>query len=225
MPVILIADDDPAIRTLLRDFLEGQGFSVLTAADGKEALEIARDTPPDLALLDVMMPWVNGLEVIRELRREGDTPVILLTARAHESDKVAGFGLGADDYVTKPFSFHEVEARVRAVLRRAGHAPADVFQAGEVVLDPGCHRVEVRGEPVTLTRAEFAILRAMMEAPGRVFSRANLLGVLGHDHGGSERTVDSHIRNLRSKIEQDPSAPACIETVFGVGYRVADGAR
>ncbi len=216
---LLIADDEPTIRDLLRDFFEAQGFNVVTAADGKQALAAARESTPDLILLDVMMPWMDGFEVIRTLRREGETPVILLTARAEEADKLSGLGLGADDYITKPFSFHEVAARVQAVLRRS--EPKGVLRGGEVVLDPEAHRVEVSGKLADVTPAEFAILHALMSASGRAHSRIQLLEVLGHDYDGSERTVDSHVRNLRVKIEPDPKNPSHIDTVFGVGYRFA----
>ena len=216
---LLVADDEPAIRNLLRDFFEAQGYTVVTAEDGKQALAVAREARPDLVLLDVMMPWMNGFDVVRELRREGETPVILLTARTEESDKIAGLGLGADDYVTKPFSFQEVAARVQAVLRRTD--PKGMLRGGTIILDPEAHRVSVGGEVVELTPAEFAILNALMGASGRVLSRIHLLSVLGNDYEGSERTVDSHVRNLRSKVEADPKAPEHIETVFGVGYRFA----
>lgn len=218
---LLIADDEPAILNLLRDFFEAQGYRVVTAADGKEALAVAREAMPDLVLLDVMMPWVNGFDVVRELRREGQTPVVLLTARADEADKLNGLGLGADDYVTKPFSFQEVAARVQAVLRRS--EPKGMLRGGDIVLDPSAHRVEVNGEVADLTPAELAILKALMQASGRVLSRIHLLEVLGRDYDGSERTVDSHVRNLRVKIESDPKMPTHIETVFGVGYRFAPG--
>ncbi|OZC03591.1 response regulator transcription factor [Rubricoccus marinus] len=214
---LLVAEDEASIRDLLRDFFEGQGYAVVTATDGQEALAAAREAAPDLVLLDVMMPWMDGFEVIRQLRRDGETPVILLTARAGEADKVEGLGLGADDYVTKPFSFHEVAARVEAVLRRARRG-ADVLRGGDIVLDTGAHRTSARGQAVDLTRAEQTVLRALMEASGRVLSRADLLDVLGLEHG-SERTVDSHVRNLRAKVEADPGAPTHVETVFGVGYR------
>ena len=214
---LLVADDEPAIRDLLRDFLETQGYTVVTASDGKEALAVARETNPDLVLLDVMMPWMDGFDVLRELRRDGETPVIMLTARVGESDKLDGLGLGADDYVTKPFSFHEVAARVKAVLRRS--EAKGVLRGGDVVLDPDAHLVTVRGEAAELTRAEFAVLKALMVAAGRVLSRTQLLDVLGRDDDGSERTIDSHVRNLRVKVEADPKAPTHIETVFGMGYR------
>ena len=216
---LLIADDDNAIRDLLRDFFEALGYTVVTAADGKEALAVAQASRPDLVVLDVMMPWLDGFDVVRALRREGETPVILLTARTEENDKLKGLELGADDYVTKPFSFHEVEARVRAVLRRSN--PKGVLRGGHLTLDPTAHRVEVNGQPMDVTPAEFAVLHALMAASGRALSRLHLLSVLGRDFDGSERTVDSHIRNLRTKIEANPKKPTHIETVFGVGYRFA----
>ena len=218
---LLIAEDEAAIRDLLRDFFEAQGYAVVTAADGDEALARARDAAPDLVLLDVMMPGPDGFEVVRRLRRDGQTPVILLTARVAEMDRVVGLELGADDYVTKPFSLHEVAARVKAVLRRTrAGAPAGVLRGGGVVLDPDRRRVTVRGETADLTPSEFTLLATLLAAPGRVFSRPQLLEVLGAEDG-VERTVDVHIRNLRVKIEADPTAPAHVETVFGVGYRFA----
>ena len=195
----------------------------MTAADGKEALAAAREHDPDLVLLDVMMPWVDGFEVVRQLRRDGETPVILLTARAAETDKVEGLSLGADDYVTKPFSFHEVAARVEAVLRRARRG-IDSLRGGDIELDAGARRATVRGHTADLTPAEFALLRSLMEASGRALSRADLLDVLGLDDG-SERTIDSHVRNLRTKVEVDPKAPTHIETVFGVGSRFGPSVR
>ena len=221
MTTLLIADDERSIRDLLRDFFEAQGYAVVTAADGDEALARARDAAPDLVLLDVMMPGPDGFEVVRRLRRDGQTPVILLTARVAEMDRVVGLELGADDYVTKPFSLHEVAARVKAVLRRTrAGAPAGVLRGGGVVLDPDRRRVTVRGETADLTPSEFTLLATLLAAPGRVFSRPQLLEVLGAEDG-VERTVDVHIRNLRVKIEADPTAPAHVETVFGVGYRFA----
>lgn len=216
---LLIADDEPAIRDVLRDFLSAQGYAVVTAADGTEALAVAQEASPDLVLLDVMMPGLDGFEVIRHLRRNGQTPVILLTARVAEIDRVTGLELGADDYVTKPFSLHEVAARVKAVLRRTRAQPAGgVLRGGSVTLDPERRRVTVMGEEATLTRSEFVILETLMAAPGRVYSRDQLLEVLGADEG-SARTVDVHVRNLRVKIEADASDPTHVETVFGVGYR------
>ena len=221
MTTLLIADDERPIRDLLRDFFEAQGYAVVTAVDGDEALARARDASPDLVLLDVMMPGPDGFEVVRRLRRDGQTPVILLTARVAEMDRVVGLELGADDYVTKPFSLHEVAARVKAVLRRTRAAvPAGLLRGGDIVLDTDRRRVTARGEAVDLTPSEFALLAALMAAPGRVFSRAQLLDVLGAEDG-VERTVDVHVRNLRVKIEAAPTTPAHVETVFGVGYRFA----
>ena len=221
MPALLVADDSPSVRTLLRDYFEGQGYVVLTAADGSEALATAREVQPDLVLLDVMMPGIDGFEVVRQLRRDGETPVILLTARVAEMDRVVGLELGADDYVTKPFSLHELAARVRAVLRRARREPAeaDVLRADGVTLDRTRHRVEVDGHEVSLTPSEFTVLEALMAAPGRVLSRLQLLDALGSGETGSERTVDVHVRNLRAKLEADPAKPELVQTVFGVGYR------
>ncbi|WP_412061274.1 response regulator transcription factor [Rubrivirga sp. IMCC45206] len=224
MTTLLVADDEPAIRGLLRDFFEAQGYAVVTAADGHQALAHARDAAPDLVLLDVMMPGPDGFEVVRQLRRDGQIPVILLTARVSETDRVVGLELGADDYVTKPFSLHEVAARVKAVLRRTrASAPPTVLRGGDVVLDPDRRRVTVRGAAVDLTPSEFTVLHTLMAAPGRVISREQLLDALGADDS-VPRTVDVHVRNLRVKVEADASAPTHVETVFGVGYRFAEGA-
>lgn len=222
---LLVVDDAPAVRTMLRDYLEAQGYIVVTATNGLEALEVARKQSVDLVLLDVMMPGIDGFEVIREFRRERDTPIILLTARVAETDKVVGLELGADDFVTKPFSLHELTARIRAVLRRARPVtPAqDVLRFEALVLDRARHRVSIDSDPVRLTPSEFDILEALMEAPGRVLSRWQLLGVLGKADERVERTVDVHVRNLRTKIEADPAAPRYVQTVFGVGYRIGDG--
>jgi len=217
---LLVVDDAAAIRTVVRDFFEAQGYTVLEAADGNEALALAREAAPDLVLLDVMMPGPDGFEVVRRLRGEGATPVILLTARAAETDKVVGLELGADDYVTKPFSLHELHARVRAVLRRARQRPDadEVLRLGALAVDRARRRVTVDGAAVELTPSEFTILETLLDAPGRVFSRGQLLSELGHEDG-SERTVDVHVRNLRAKVEADDADPRYVQTVFGVGYR------
>jgi DNA-binding response OmpR family regulator len=219
---ILVVDDKASVRTLVRDYLAQEGFGVVTAENGREALYAARHEKPDLILLDIMMPEMGGYEFLRAYRKERNTPVILLTARIEESDKVLGLELGADDYVTKPFGMRELVARIRAVLRRAGQGgPTDeVLRAAEVVLDKGSRTVQVGGRPARLTPSEFDLLAVLMAAPGRVISRPALLDLLqGNAFDGVERTVDVHIRNLRTKIEPDPSHPRYIETVFGIGYR------
>ena len=219
---ILVVDDTAAMRTLLREYLAEQGFRVETAADGRQALLAARAVEPDLVLLDVMMPELDGLDFLRHFRRERETPVILLTARVEETDKVIGLELGADDYVTKPFGMHELVARIRAVLRRTRRAAnaESVLRAGDVTLDPERHTVDVAGEAVVLTPSEFTMLETLMAAPGRVYTRSQLLDLLNEGEG-SERTIDVHVRNLRTKIEPDPRHPRYVETVFGVGYRFA----
>lgn len=219
---ILVVDDKRNVRMLLQEYLTAAGFRVVMAADGRTALLIARQENPDLILLDIMMPEMDGYTFMHAYRKEQRTPIILLTARLEESDKVMGLELGADDYVTKPFGLRELVARIRAVLRRAGQQsdPVEVLRAADIVLDRGNYAVTVGMRPVKLTPSEFTLLSTLMSAPGRVFSRAMLLTeVQGNDIDGIERTIDVHIRNLRSKIEPDPRMPCYIETVFGVGYR------
>ena len=220
---ILVVDDDPKTVSLVKLYLQHAGYEVLVAADGRSALESARRTPrPDLIVLDVMLPRVNGLEVCRTLREESDVPIILLTARTTEDNKLEGLDLGADDYIAKPFSPRELAARVRAVLRRSPTAPLDgppVRVAG-LVLDPARHEAQVRGHPVRLTPREFRLLLALARSPGRVFTRAELVSrAFGPEYEALDRTIDAHIRNLRRKIEADPADPALIQTVFGIGYR------
>ena len=222
MKTILVVDDNASIRTLVRDYLTEQGMRVVTADNGQNALYTARQEKPDLILLDIMMPEMDGYQFVTAYRKENDAPIILLTAKLEENDKVLGLELGADDYITKPFGMRELLARIRAVLRRAG---ADVFQpdslrVADILLERDTRQVRVDGESVTLTPSEFNLLIALMESPGRVFSRADLLIKLqGTSFEGVERTIDVHIRNLRTKIEPDPTNPRYIETVFGVGYR------
>jgi len=221
---ILVVDDHGNVRRMVSEYLEASGFRVVTAADGEQALYTARRERPDLILLDVMMPNMDGYAFVRAYRKESNAPIILLTARQEESDKVIGLELGADDYITKPFGMRELLARVRAALRRAGAAPvsADVLRAGDLYLDRTAHEVTRGGEPVHLTPSEFTLLETLMSAPGRVFDRLTLLERLqGEALAGSPRSVDVHIRNLRAKIEPDPANPRYIETVFGVGYRFA----
>ncbi len=218
---ILVVDDQTNLRTLVRDYLTAEGFRVATANNGREALFVARDVKPDLILLDIMMPEMSGYEFLQAYRKERSTPVILLTAKIEESDKVLGLELGADDYVTKPFGMREIVARIRAVLRRMGlETLGGILRVGEVVLDKGEHTVQVNQRPVRLTPSEFELLATLMSAPGHVFTRTALLEKLqGVAFESIERTVDVHIRNLRAKIEPDPRNPHYIETVFGVGYR------
>jgi len=223
---ILVVDDDANVQTLLRDYLSEQGFLVETAPDGRQALLAARHSQPDLILLDIMMPEMDGFDFIRSYRREHNAPVILLTARVGETDKVVGLELGADDYVTKPFSMRELVARIRAIIRRsrADDEITPVLHVGEVILDQSRRLVRVGDKSVNLTPTEFELLVTLMAVPGRVFSRQQLLEKLhGLDLEGSGRTIDVHIRNLRSKLEPDPPNPRYIETVFGVGYRFAAG--
>ena len=219
---ILVADDKASVRQLVREYLEAEGFRVVVASNGREALVAARQSKPDLVLLDIMMPEMSGYDFIRAYRKERETPIMLLTARLDETDKVLGLELGADDYVTKPFGMKELVARINALLRRAGRLPAspEVVAAGDVRMDLECREVTVGEQPVSLTRSEFELLRLLVASPGRVFSRSELLLKLeGTEFENAERTIDVHIRNLRKKIETDPSNPTRIETVFGVGYR------
>jgi DNA-binding response OmpR family regulator len=225
---ILIVDDKPELRTLVKAYLTGEGFDVVAAGDGQEALFVARREKPDLILLDIMMPEMGGYDFMRIYAREADTPIILLTARLDESDKVLGLELGADDYITKPFSPRELTARVRAVLRRMekSSVEADILRAADIVLDRLGHTVLIASRLVDLTPSEFEILATLMAAPGRAFSRLELLDRLqGTAFEGYERTIDVHVRNLRAKIEVDASKPRYIETIYGTGYRFAPAGR
>ncbi len=220
---ILVVDDSSSVRSLLEDYLKEHGYRVATAANGKEALSLGRDVRPDLILLDIMMPRMDGFDFLRVFRSEKTTPIILLTARVEETDRVVGLELGADDYVTKPFSMRELLARIRAVLRRTSQAPevSDVLQVADITLDRTMHTVRVGENQVDLTPSEFTLLTIMMATPGRVFNRMELLERMqGVAFEGAARTIDVHVRNLRKKIEPDPANPIYVETVFGVGYRL-----
>jgi DNA-binding response OmpR family regulator len=221
--MILVVDDEPRLVNLVRGYLEQDGYRVVTAANGREALFAARDHRPDLIVLDLMMPEMDGWAFLRQHRQERDTPIIMLTARIDDVDKVAGLEMGADDYVTKPFSPRELVARVRAVLRRAessAEAPPDLLRAGGLELDRTARSVTRDGTRLELTRMEFDLLSALMGSPGRAFSRLELLErVQDFAYDGYERTVDVHIKNIRKKIEADSANPEYILTVFGVGYR------
>jgi two-component system alkaline phosphatase synthesis response regulator PhoP len=222
MKTILIVDDKLSMQRLVADYLNENGFRTVLASNGREALYVARHEKPNLILLDIMMPEMDGIEFMRRFRKERNTPIILLTAKIEETDKVIGLELGADDYVTKPFSMAELVARIRAVLRRVYDEPQmqDILRVGDVVLDNKTRLVTVATRRVDLTPSEFELLAVLMSAPGQVFTRADLLDHLrGNSFENVERTVDVHIRNLRAKIEPLPSEPKYIQTVFGVGYR------
>jgi len=222
---ILVVDDADSLRTMVKAYLVQEGFRVVTAANGREALFIARQERPDLIVLDLMMPELGGYEFINVYAREGAAPIIILTAKVDESDKVLGLELGADDYMTKPFSMRELAARVRAVLRRAEKAtddrPSALLRIGSIVLDRNSREVTVDGNSVALTPSEFELLATFLASPGRAFSRLELLNrIQGDTYEGYERTIDVHIRNLRTKIEPDAGNPRYIVTVYGIGYRL-----
>ena len=222
---ILVVDDEPRIVELARDYLEHAGFRVITANDGRAALDVARHHRPDLIVLDLGLPGLDGLDVTRELRRDGSLPIVMVTARDDELDKLLGLELGADDYLTKPFSPRELVARVKAVLRRTDRPtdPSDVIRVGELQLDVPRMRTEVAGRGVDLTPTEFTLLATLARQPGRIFTRSQLLDALhGVAFESYERAIDSHIKNLRRKLEPDPRQPRFVLTVYGVGYRLAD---
>ncbi|MEA2702236.1 MAG: two-component system, OmpR family, alkaline phosphatase synthesis response regulator PhoP [Actinomycetota bacterium] len=227
MKTVLVVDDEPKILEVVRDYLADAGFSVVTASDGPAALAQARAVGPDLVVLDLGLPALDGLDVARELRRRSPVPIIMLTARSDEVDRVLGLEIGADDYLVKPFSPRELVARVRAVLRRTDGRPADddaPFTVGEIVVDPSRRRITVAGRAVELTATEFELVAHMARQPGRVFTRAQLLDVI---HGiaveSYERAVDAHVKNIRRKLEPEPHRPRYLLTVHGVGYRFAEG--
>lgn len=225
-PKILVVDDEQRIVRLVRSYLEQAGYAVVEANDGQTALIQARRERPDLVVLDLGLPGIDGLEVARILRRERDTPIIMLTARVEDTDKIVGLELGADDYVTKPFNPRELVARVRAVLRRAtGGAPAaEILRVGGLELDIEGHRATLDGRTLDLTPTEFELLAVLMRNPGRAFTRLELLDrVQGEAFEGYERTIDAHIKNLRAKLGDDPRHPRYIQTVFGVGYKLEAG--
>ena len=221
---VLVVDDEARLVSLVETYLNQSGFRVVTAPNGLEALSVARRENPDLIILDIMMPEMDGYEFMRVYRVEHDTPIILLTARVDSDEKVVGLEAGADDYITKPFRPRELMARVKAVLRRSGKKePAvKILRAADITLDRSDHAVQVANRYVDLTPSEFDLLAALMSAPGRVFSRLDLLDILqGVRYEGYERAIDLHIKNLRAKIELVPNLPHYIETVYGVGYRFA----
>ena len=223
---ILVAEDDPKQANLVRIYLERDGHQILVVGDGRSALEQCRARRPDLVVLDIMMPKVDGLDVCRVLRTESQVPILLLTARTTEEDMLLGLDIGADDYLTKPYSPRELAARVRALLRRAGVVGTEnraVLAVGDLEVDPGRFEARVGGRPIALTAKEFGILEVLAAEPGRVFTRAQIIDkAFGFDHCVLERTVDAHVMNLRRKIEEDVAAPRYVQTVYGRGYRLAE---
>jgi len=221
---VLVVDDDAKTVELVKLYLNRDGYRVFTAYDGVEALRLARESRPDLIVLDLMLPGIDGLEVCRTLRNESDVPIIMLTARTTDQDKLTGLGLGADDYVTKPFSPRELAARVRAVLRRLpGERGPDEIKVGELTVNLLKHEAYLADRPLNLTSVEFRLLGVLVKEPGRVFSRDQIVEkALGYDFEGFDRTVDVHILNLRRKLEADPSHPRYIKTVYGAGYKLSE---
>ena len=225
MPTVLVVDDERQIATIARDYLTRAGFSVTLAGDGASALASARERRPDLVVLDLGLPKLDGLEVARVLRRESDVPIIMLTARVDESDRLRGFEVGADDYLTKPFSPRELVARVSTVLRRARYDPGRTsrFELADLSIDSDKLRIERRGATIDLTATEFQLLAALARHPGRVFTRAQLLdAVRGTEVESFERAIDAHVKNIRRKLERDPHRPKYVLTVYGIGYKFAE---
>ena len=220
---VLVVDDDVKTVKLVKLYLNRDGYRVLTAYDGLEALRRAREGHPDLIVLDLMLPGIDGLEVCRTLRKESDVPIIMLTARTTDHDRLTGLDLGADDYVTKPFSPRELAARVRAVLRRIpGERGPEEIRFGKLAVDFGKHEANLDNKPLDLTMVEFKLLGVLAREPGRVFNRAQLIEkALGYDFEGFDRTIDVHILNLRRKLEPDPKHPTYIKTAYGAGYKLA----
>jgi DNA-binding response OmpR family regulator len=222
---VLVADDDPKHAQLIRLYLEREGHQVMTVGDGRAALEMARSRRPDLIVLDIMMPLVDGLDVCRILRAESNVAILLVTARASENDMLLGLDIGADDYLAKPVSPRELTARVRALLRRtgAGDESSSIIRVGDLEVDTGRFEVRVDGEPINLTAKEFGILELLAREPGRVFTRGQIIDkTFGFEHDVSERTVDAHVVNLRRKIEANPAEPRYVQTVYGRGYRMSE---
>ena len=223
---ILIIDDEPSVHDVVRAYLERDGFIVYGASDGEHGLDLALTKRPDFVVLDLMLPDISGEEICRRLRERSDVPILMLTAKSSEDQRVAGLQLGADDYLTKPFSPRELVARVKSVLRRSGHGQMPLtaqlrFDGGRLEIDDVRHEVRVAGEPVDLTPSEYKLLLALAQYPGRAYSRFELINrVQGHDFEGYERTIDAHVKNLRRKIEPDPRQPHYVETVQGIGYRL-----
>lgn len=223
---VLIVEDDPNTANLVATYLQREGFSTLIESDGARGLQAARKQRPGLVILDLMLPQIDGLEICRRLRSESDVPILMLTAREEEIDRVLGFSLGADDYVVKPFSPRELVERVKAILRRvrpATQGGSQVLQHGDLILDPQKHKVSLKGDVINLTTSEYKLLQTLMKSPGLVFSRSQLLShFYAHEEAVVERVIDVHINKLRQKLEADPGRPFYIETVRGFGYRFTE---
>ena len=226
---IILVDDEPEILILVRDYLSREGFNVLTAINGTEGIQLIEREKPDLVLLDWMLPGMSGLEMCRRLRETSTIPIIMLTAKSEEIDRVLGLEFGADDYIVKPFSLRELAARIKTVLRRSSgvvqeNAPSSVLTRGELSIDVTSHKVLKRGQELFLTPTEFNILHLLATRPGTVYSRLQLLRqAMGEEYLYYERSIDTHVSNLRKKLEDNPSEPKYVETVFGVGYRFGEG--
>ncbi|MBC2721721.1 response regulator transcription factor [Desulfosporosinus sp.] len=225
---LMLVDDEPEILTLVRDYLTREGYTVVTAMNGLEGMELIEREKPDLVLLDWMLPGISGLEMCKRLRETSTIPIIMLTAKSEEIDRVLGLEFGADDYIVKPFSLRELVARIKTVLRRSAGVPQEttssVIIRGELSLDISSHKVLKRGQEILLTPTEFNILHLLAARPGTVYSRLQLLRqAMGEEYLYYERSIDTHISNLRKKIEDNPSEPEYVETVFGVGYRFGEG--
>ena len=224
---VVVIDDEPSVHDVVRGYLERDGYLVYVAGSGSDGLALAERTKPGLIVLDLMLPDISGEEICRQIRSRSDVPILMLTAKSAEEERVGGLTLGADDYLTKPFSPRELVARVRAILRRSGNTETPLverlsFDDGQLVIDTVEHEVLVHGEPVGLTPNEYKLLITLARYPGRVYSRFELINhVQGYDFEGYERTIDVHVKNLRRKIEPDPKHPRYVETVFGAGYRLA----
>ena len=224
MQTVLIVDDEPRLVEIAGDYLRHAGYAVVTAHTGSDGIARVRADNPALVVLDLRLPDMDGIRVARELRRQSNVPIVMLTARAEESDRLLGLDAGADDYIVKPFSPRELVARVRAVLRRAGAAAGDVVQVGDLAIDKSRVTVSRGGERLDLTATEFQLLATLASSPGRLFTRAQLLDAIrGSDAESFDRAIDAHVKNIRRKIERDPRNPRYILTVYGVGYKAAEG--
>ena len=224
MKTVLVVEDEQQIAQIATDYLQHAGFAVVSTGDGLDALTLARERRPDLVVLDLGLRRLDGLDVARRLRREGNVPIIMLTARVAEADRLAGLEIGADDYITKPFSPRELVARVRAVLRRVDTASGeDILRRADLTIDPSRMTVSRAGGSIDLTTTEFQLLTTLARQPGRIFTRSQLLdAVRGSEIDSFERAIDAHIKNIRRKLEADPRSPRYVLTVYGIGYKFAD---